>query len=556
MSLEQTPDVTPPDESPEPSPQDEGWLRLDKRKLLLDPIGAVRSAIFPIAAVIFGVSSLDGIWWVLAAPVVVTVIALFGLIPWFTTTYRITATQFQMRKGLLNKSTSTAPLDRIRSVDLEATVLHRLLGMRKVQIGTGVDSERIELDAVTTERADELRAQLLTARLASTNATVPASPVDPTDPAVLAAPSALAAPSVLADPAAADESYDGPVSAPPTPSAPPSTEQVLARFDWTWVRFAPFNFARLAVIAAAIGVLSQFAGDIDVDYAEIAESTRAALRIGVVVLSVVIALSLLVGWLIISMGGYMVQWWALRLTRDAGILRMSAGLLTTRSISVEEKRVRGIELVEPLLMRPVNGAELATLATGVGDGGTTKILPQCPTDVAVAVASDILGDAHPLRVRLVQHGFAARRRRHISFQWMSLILLVLGAVGHQIVLPMAEAEGELWWFLAPGLLWIPLGVVLAELSYAHLGHFLTDDHLVVGHGATARRRTVLEVDGIIGWVFDQSFFQRRLGLVTLQATTAAGAEQVTLTDIPEHLAVRLAADATREPVRPFLTGRD
>src|SRR5690606_2034554 len=105
-------------------------------------------------------------WWVLAGLVAVMVIAFFGLIPWFTTTYRITGTQFQMRKGLLNKSTSTAPLDRIRSVDLEATVLHRLLGMRKVQIGTGVDSERIELDAVTTERADEMRAQLLTARFA------------------------------------------------------------------------------------------------------------------------------------------------------------------------------------------------------------------------------------------------------------------------------------------------------------------------------------------------------------------------------------------------------
>src|SRR5690606_18887574 len=144
-------------------------------------------------------------------------------------------------------------------------------------------------------------------------------------------------------------------------------EQVLARFDWTWVRFAPFNFARLAIVAAAIGALSQFAGDIDVDYAEIAESARTALQDGVLVLCIVIALALRLGGSVIATGVYALQWWALRVAGLSAILRMSAGLLTTRSISVEEKRVRGIERVEPLLMRPVNGAELSTLATGVGD---------------------------------------------------------------------------------------------------------------------------------------------------------------------------------------------
>ncbi len=35
------------------APADEGWLRLDKRKLLLDPITAVRSMIIPILALLF-----------------------------------------------------------------------------------------------------------------------------------------------------------------------------------------------------------------------------------------------------------------------------------------------------------------------------------------------------------------------------------------------------------------------------------------------------------------------------------------------------------------------
>lgn len=517
-------------------PEEPEWLRLDKRKLLLDPVSALKQSIVPVVAVLIGASSSDNLWWVIAAPVVAAVIALFGLVPWFTTFYRITPTQLQLRKGLFNKTTSTAPLDRIRSVDLEATLLHRLLGMRKVQIGTGVDDERIELDAVTIARAEELRNLLLSVRRAAPTVSPP--PASPGPELHAHAPGG-------SEPDTAGSAAQAPVE-------PEQPERVLAVFNWSWVRFAPFNLARLAVIAAAVGALSQLFGEISIDAAEIADSAESVLRVGVLVLTVLLVVGLVIAWLAISVIGYVVQWWGLRLTRAHGSLNLTSGLLTTRSISVEEKRIRGVELTEPLLMRVVNGAGLSTLATGVGEGGTTSILPHCPTPVATDVASDVLGDAHPMRVHLAQHGPAARRRRHVAFQWMTWILLALGLVGHWVVLPMTDATGELWWFLVPGLLWLPLGVVLAELSYAHLGHALTDDHLVVGHGATARRRTALEVDGIIGWVFEQSFFQRRLGLVTLQATTAAGPERVTLLDVPEEVAVWLAAAATREPVRPFL----
>lgn len=528
--------------------QEAEWVRLDKRKLLLDPVSAVKQSIIPILAVVLGASSTDNLWWAIAAPGLAVVAALFGLIPWFTTTYRITPSQFQLRTGLLSRKTSTAPLDRIRSVDFEATLLHRVLGMRKVQIGTGVDDERIELDAVTTARAEELRTVLLTAR-AQTPA--PAGPgLQPVAPGVVPGAAAYSpAPGEAAAPAPG-----GSPTPPPHPQAWTAPEQVLAVLDWTWLRFAPLNFARLAIVAAALGALSQISGDISIESLHLEESARSAAELGVAVLTALVVLACIVGWLIISVGGYVVQWWGMRLTRSDGSLHLTSGLLTTRSISVEEKRIRGVQLSEPLLMRIVNGSDLRTLATGVGEGGTTAILPHCPTPVAVDVASDVLGDAYPMRVALTPHGAAARRRRHVAFQWTTLFLLVLGLGVHYGLMPLADTDVDmaLWWFLLPALAWVPLGVVLAELSYAHLGHALTDDHLVAGHGTTARKRTVLEVDGIIGWVFEQTFFQRRLGLVTLQATTAAGGEQVTLTDVPEHVAVRLAASATREPVRPFL----
>jgi putative membrane protein len=55
---------------------------------------------------------------------------------------------------------------------------------------------------------------------------------------------------------------------------------------------------------------------------------------------------------------------------------------------------------------------------------------------------------------------------------------------------------------------------------------------------------VLEADGIIGWVVAETWSQRRVGLVDLVATTAAGAERVVVRDVPRETAIRLADRTT------------
>ena len=57
---------------------------------------------------------------------------------------------------------------------------------------------------------------------------------------------------------------------------------------------------------------------------------------------------------------------------------------------------------------------------------------------------------------------------------------------------------------------------------------------------------------MIGWVVQQSFFQRRRGLSTLVATTAAGAEKVVVSDLALDRAIALADATTPGLVAPFL----
>jgi putative membrane protein len=495
-----------------PDPAD--WQRLDPRNLLLDPVKTLGQFLVPALIAFVGLSNRDGgmPWW--ALPLLVLGALGLGVLPWLTTSWRVTPTQFQKRSGVLNRTTSTAPLDRVRSVDLEASLLHRVLGLSKVQIGTGVDDDRITLDAVSRERAADLRAHLLARRQGVVPTTM----------------------------TTADLVDGGTTQAPAVPVA----ETRLATIDWSWLRFAPFSLTRLVLLAGLVGLFGQFADDLPfLDQEHLSSGWQWVTSFAVWL----VALSALVGglvvWVLVAVTGYVVQWWDMRLTRGQGSLHLTAGLFTTRSISVEETRVRGVELSEPLLLRVVGGAELSTLATGVGSEGVTRILPPCPRQVCLDVGDDVLGLPGRLAAPLAAHGPRARRRAYVR----RLTDPVDAAVVAAVVVALTDISWLGWW-LPPTLLVVglPLAALVAEASYRHLGHALTPagspTHLAVGHPRAARVRTVLETDGIIGWALTETWFQRRAGLADLVATTAAGAEKVVVRDVPRPRAVELADAAT------------
>lgn len=509
-----------PSQPPPPGPvepPEAPWRRLSPRNLLIDPVKVLGQFAFPAVVALVGISSGDrGMpWW--ALPLIVVGAVALGVLPWLTTFYRTTDTQFQIRSGLLNKKTKTAPLDRVRSVDLEASLLHRIVGLSKVQIGTGVDDDRITLDSVTAEEAAGLRSFLLSRRT----------------PAPELAPGGLL-------PTGVDE------AAPPSGvREAPQAPRVLAEIDWAWLRFAPFSLARLVVLAAAVGALSQFGDQLPVaDTAASAWTWVHQFALYLVIGGLLIGG--LTGWVMVAVTGYIVQWWNMRLTREAGSLHLTAGLFTTRSITVEEQRVRGVQMQEPVLLRLVGGAELSTLATGVGSGGVTAILPPCPRGVARSVGADVLETTAPMTVPLTEHGPAARRRSWIRHVWGALLLTAVPLVA------MTWVDVPTWVPVVVALVSLAFAAVAAEASYRHLGHATTPDHLVVGSGELTRVRTVLEHDGIIGWVVRQSWFQRRLALATLVATTAAGAERVIARDIPLVKAIQLADDSTPGVLTPWL----
>jgi putative membrane protein len=74
---------------------------------------------------------------------------LFHIARWITFTYTVYGDRIELRRSLVRRSVKTIPRERIRGVDISATVAHRVLRLAIVHIDAGADGGEGELNAVS-----------------------------------------------------------------------------------------------------------------------------------------------------------------------------------------------------------------------------------------------------------------------------------------------------------------------------------------------------------------------------------------------------------------------
>ncbi|HEX6743314.1 MAG TPA: PH domain-containing protein [Solirubrobacteraceae bacterium] len=497
-----------------------GWRRLDRRMLLIHPIQEIPRALPALlAAFVAGNGGGRGLIWIGVALVITLGLAFSR---WFTTRYRVTEDRVEVGSGLFRRRVRAVSRDRIRTVDVTARAMHRLLGLARVEIGTGrsdrEDGGGVRLDGLTGTEAVALRAELL-------HRSRQAPP-----------PEATAAPG----------------AAIPAPAEEPETE--LARLDPTWVRFAPFTLSGVVSVGVVLGFLLNVANEAHFDPENWGPARQLADRLGhapVALTALALLVLALVAVVVASTVGYALAFWDFRLTRHpGGTLHVTRGLITTRATTIEERRLHGADVSEPLLLRMVAGARLIAIATGlrVGRGaerGGSLLVPPAPRPEVQRVAAEVIGAAEPLTSPLTAHGPRARTRRYTRALVVWALLVAALAVVHWAI-------GGPWWLPVAALALLPIAVALAADRYRSLGHAVADGRLVAAHGSLVRRRAAVAAEGIIGWNVGRSFFQRRAGLATLTATTAAGEQHYDVQDVEIGEALRVAEDLLPGLAAPFL----
>lgn len=503
--------------------QAEVWQRLDPRMLLVHPVREVlRFLPAVIGLFVAGAATGGGPWQLIGVGIPV----LLGVLRYLTTSFRIHGERIELRRGLLNRHVLSTPIDRVRTVDLTSTLIHRVLGLTMVTIGTGTAStrgdDRLDLDALPSERARELRAELLEAAPEVAAAT-PRGEVDPAIAGTL-------------------------------PTSAAAAELPAAAFTPAWLRFAPFTSSGLVIAAAVLGISTQLGDEFGLfrrlgfvrrfDPDGVVDTSTPSLL--VVVPLTVIALVLVISALAVV--GYLLTNWGFALTRTVtrtgGAWHVTRGLLTTRETTLDLDRVAGVVLGEPPGLRLAGGRRLDAIITGLsGEKQSGALLPPAPRGVVEQAAVAVIGPAGPITGPLVAHGHRAVVRR-----WTRALVPASVIAAAAII---AVTLGATSWSL--GLLVVlPIAAALAADRVRALGHALVDGYVVSRSGSLTRRRSALGVDHVIGWNLSATWWQRRAGLTTLVATTAGGSQSVVILDIPEALAVELAIAAQPGLVDQFI----
>ncbi len=535
------------------------WLRLDARMIAVD-VTRLAGSLVPLGiAVLLRNADAGAVASTLTTLAMIGVVsALFDLLRWVTTWYRITEARVEVRTGLVTRRHRSIPRDRIRRVDATAKLLHRLFSLQIVTVATGDQStssdDELKLDAVTEAMAAAMRRRLLGTpsphtEAATTAAGIAASTTEPTDtPAVHRASSG----STDTPAAGTGAGVHG--------DAGVDAGDVLAKLNWRWAPYDLLSFWTLAIPALAVAGLLQILQSVGITVDEVADDTRVTGPFRDLSLVAGIALAVagvLVVGVVGALGRFVETWWGFRLVREPGRrLRIHRGLLTTRSISLDESRLRGVELAEPLALRAAGGARLRAVTTGLAGADSSRgegadvLVPPGPIHEAHRVAAAVLTEeaAPTARVDLRRHPPAARRRRLIR-------ALAAGAVAWGLTLAVHLVTDGV-----PAGAWVlPAVVTVVPVGYAldasrNLGHGLTGGYLVARRGSLSRRTVALQRGGVIGWTVRRTVFQRRLGLATIVVTTAAGRGSYSVADVAVADGLALADEAVPGLLAPFLCG--
>ncbi|MER0483966.1 PH domain-containing protein [Streptomyces sp. Edi2] len=527
-----TSSAAPTTASSAPLPGTGQWQRLDPRTLLVHcgwmaaPLGSLA-----LTALATGGRITAQAWITLAAIAAsFAVVTTIGLIRWARTEFRVTlpggpdgtgtgtsgghghaSPTLEVRSGLLTRRLRTVPLHRIRTVDLTASPLHRLLGVTVLRAGTagsGDGRSELSLEALTVADAERLRAELL----------------------------------AYADAEAA------------------ANDPVVARISWRWLRYAPLTFWVIGGVFVAAGSAYRVLDGIGIEPWKLGFVQRAFTEFGASALWLTVPAALLVVLALGSVGAvalYVENWFHYCLDwTDARTLRVRRGLFTTRSVTIERARLRGVLLREPLLLRAGGGALVRAVAGGLGNREENRkrsgLLPPAPRPEALRVAGGALRSPFPgsgSPAALAPHPrIALRPRRVRGLLWAVLpgtaVLAGLGAAFTPVLLHCAWVYAVVTTALV---LW------LARDAYRNLGHGVEGPYLVARSGTFSRDTLALQREAISAWTFSTSPFTRRSGLVTLTAAVAAGEDGYRIPDLAAAEAPAFAAMAAPGILEEFLT---
>ena len=479
--------------------------RLHPAGMLVAALSTVRrwlglAAVPGVAALFSGEFGMRTLLLVLvAAALLVAFSAVWGVLSWRATTYRVSGGAFHLKRGVLHKSERSLPLEHVQSVNTVQGVVQRLFGVVEVRVeaaGGGGEPE-ISLPALSRGDARTLREELTSTRQAS------------------------------------PEIAEKPV--------------VLRRLFVRDLLVAGLTSGQIGVAASVVAGASQTVDELlpgDLVNRLVAALVSDYSVSPVLIFAFAVALF---AWVLAILGTVFAHaGFTLSHSADGKYLYIKRGLLQRYETTVPLARIQAIRVVEGVLRQPFGLAALRVESAGFGEeqGVSTTLFPLLPRkEVEGLLRTAAPRFAAPLD-KLESLPFRARRRYAFRAALPMLLIATPTAVS---LFP---------WGLFLFLLALPAGLY-GLLRYRAAGHNLDDDRLVLRFRRLARTTVVVPQDRLQSRGYSISPFQKRLGLATLKVEVASGSGGTTfrLADMEARTVFGLVEALSERIVRTTARGR-
>lgn len=407
--------------------------------------------------------------------------------------YRITPKEIVIQSGVLNRQNRSIPIERIQNIEIEQSLLPRMLGTAKVKIETA-GSARTEgvLEFVGIDTAHQIREVVRTYQK-SQEAPTQASLTEQITPGI---------PTPSSTRAEASE----------TIKAAESNPENVPVFSLAFSRTLMVGMMRFSLlyIAIAFSLLEQMLpnpDDIEVmltrgwlrPLAEYASNSPWQLTVAIILLAVLLSW---ISGILVSLNRY----YGFKIWLESNKLHKRHGLLTLSQGTIPIPRVQALILRANVMMRKFKwmALEVQTMGLESTGRGHQVAAPLVRKEEAMEIAN------HMLPVTLPE-----------SFISVSPLTIRRMIIRYSVVLGVLVAGTYYFWKPAIwGLLGLLVIPVYAFLHYRNHGYALHDETLYVKRGVFKHYIWMLPVSKFQVLYSESSIFQRRLGLETVYVDTA------------------------------------
>lgn len=408
-----------------------------------------------------------------------------GIIKWKRFVYWFEDGELRIEYGLFVKKKRYIPFDRIQSLNYTEGIFHRPLGLVKVKVetaGTGKTGEaEAELTAISREDADRIEEKMEEAKRGFHKR----------------------------ETAGLEDGFESEVSVPEPEVAEKKILHTKYRMGMKELLVLATTSGGIGVVLSAVAVFfSQFSELIPYD--AIYEEVMIFLRFGYLIVALTIFMGLLAAWAISVILTILANY-QFTIQTDDDHIYLTRGLLEKKKVSVPFKRVQGIKISQNPLREWFGYATVTVESAGgsLGDKDEKiRLFPLAKKETLIPILEELFPEME-WRPEMVK---APKRSVHffyrLDFIWMIPVI------------------GSLSYFFYPygllSLIIVPLTIALGVWQHRTAGYSLAERQLTMEFRGISKHTFFMMKKRIQAVEISSSYFQRRKGLASAQATIMSG----------------------------------